>query len=93
LEGGAVFDLLITDIVMPGQIQGAELARRVEAERPDMGLLLMSGYPQEAAIEGNGVAQRHAVLAKPVPKAELLRMVERVLKDRPISENREGPTR
>jgi signal transduction histidine kinase/ActR/RegA family two-component response regulator len=82
LEGGEVFDLLITDIVMPGRIQGAELARLVEVERPDMALLLISGYPQEAAIEGNGVALHHAVLAKPVPKPDLLRMVERLLSAR-----------
>jgi len=90
IQGGAAFDLLITDIVMPGRIQGVELARRVEAERPGMALLLISGYPQEAAIEGNGVATRHAVLAKPVPKADLLRMVDRLLNTRPRSDDGGG---
>lgn len=80
IESGAVFDLLITDLVMPGTLQGAELARRVEAARPAMGLLLISGYPQEAAIEGNGVARRHPVMTKPVPRSELLRMIHRLLK-------------
>lgn len=93
IEAGETFDLLITDIVMPGRMQGAELARRVEAERPDWALLLVSGYPQEAAIEGNGVAQRHAVLAKPVAKADLLRIVERVLKARPRSDDGQGERR
>lgn len=90
IERGERFDLLITDIVMPGRIQGAELARRVEARHPEMALLLISGYPQEAAIEGNGVAQRHAVLAKPVPRTELLRMVERLLRTRPELESGDG---
>jgi CheY-like chemotaxis protein len=79
IESGAEFDLLITDLVMPGTIQGADLARRVEAARPGMALLLISGYPQEAAIEGNGVARRHPVLTKPVPRSELAQMIHRVL--------------
>jgi len=79
IERGEVFDLLITDLVMPGDIQGAELARRVEKARPEMRILLMSGYPQEAAIEGNGVASRHTVLTKPVPRSEMLRALERLL--------------
>ena len=81
LETGHRFDLLITDLVMPGDIQGAELARRVETAHPEMHILLISGYPQEAAIEGNGVAVRHTVLTKPVPKSELLRSLQRLTDD------------
>jgi signal transduction histidine kinase len=79
LEEDDTFDLLITDLVMPGKIQGAALARRVEENLPAMRLLLISGYPQEAAIEGNGVAIRHTVLTKPVPRTELLRTIEKLL--------------
>jgi CheY-like chemotaxis protein len=80
IDAGDAFDALITDLVMPGDIQGAELARRVELARPEMGLLLMSGYPQEAAIEGNGVALRHTVLTKPVSRADLLRTLDAILR-------------
>ncbi|SLN70885.1 Blue-light-activated protein [Roseisalinus antarcticus] len=76
LERQGGYDMLITDLVMPGAIQGAELARRVERDRPKMAVLLISGYPQEAAIEGNGVATRHPVLTKPIPRAILLEMIE-----------------
>ena len=79
LERGVPYDLLISDLVTPGSLQGAELARRVEAARPGVALLLISGYPQEAAIEGNGVALRHPVLTKPASKAELLRSVKRAM--------------
>jgi signal transduction histidine kinase len=75
LETGESCDLLITDLVMPGVIQGAELAKRVERKHPKMKILLISGYPQEAAIEGNGVATRHPVLTKPIPRGDLLSMI------------------
>jgi CheY-like chemotaxis protein len=55
LQRDPSYGLLISDLVMPGHLQGAELARRVEATWPDMSLLLISGYPQEAAVEGNGI--------------------------------------
>jgi signal transduction histidine kinase/ActR/RegA family two-component response regulator len=75
LEMGESCDLLITDLVMPGVVQGAELAKRVEQRYPKMKILLISGYPQEAAIEGNGVATRHPVLTKPIPRGDLLSMI------------------
>ncbi|MFA8387721.1 MAG: CHASE domain-containing protein [Pelagibaca sp.] len=79
IEGKRKYDVLITDLVMPGAIQGAELARRVEHKHPRMKLLLISGYPQEAAIEGNGVATRHPVLTKPIPRDDLLAMLDSLL--------------
>src|SRR3712207_3280441 len=42
------FDLLFTDVVMPGGVSGVELARRVRrAFGSDLKVLLTSGYPQE----------------------------------------------
>lgn len=73
LEGGARFDLLITDIVMGGHIQGPELARRVERNFPGMPVLLVSGYPRESSLGEHGdVLSRHVVLSKPVRHAVLV---------------------
>ena len=44
LEEGVAFDLLMSDIVMPGGISGVDLARSVSANRPDMAVLLTTGY-------------------------------------------------
>jgi PAS domain S-box-containing protein len=48
LEREASVDLLFTDIVMPGGISGTELARRALRLRPDLKVLLSSGYTREA---------------------------------------------
>ncbi len=44
VEEGEAFDLLLTDIVMPGGISGFELAAEVRKMRPDVPILYMSGY-------------------------------------------------
>jgi PAS domain S-box-containing protein len=44
LEGPSRFTLLLTDVVMPGDMTGVDLARQVVAARPDLPVLLSSGY-------------------------------------------------
>jgi PAS domain S-box-containing protein len=43
-EGGAAFDLVLSDVIMPGGIGGFELARRLRALRPNLPIVYMSGY-------------------------------------------------
>lgn len=47
LATGSEFDFLVTDIRMPGSIDGWELARRARAVLPDIGIVYVSGYPGE----------------------------------------------
>ncbi|TFF17864.1 response regulator [Jiella endophytica] len=44
LEAGSGADLLLTDIHMPGSMDGLDLARRVEKRWPDMAIVVMSGH-------------------------------------------------
>ena len=44
LEEGVAFDLLMSDVIMPGGVSGVDLARSASAHRPDMAVLLTTGY-------------------------------------------------
>ena len=63
LQSGA-FELLITDIVMPG-MDGIALALKVAKEKPEIAILLMTGYAAERQRAHNMDALIHRVLSKP----------------------------
>ena len=70
-------DLLVTDLVMPG-IDGRELATRVRALRPDVGVVFISGFvPDHRRLEGMAGA---LFLPKPFSPLDLIKIVERVLR-------------
>ncbi len=72
------FDLLITDIVMP-VMDGIALALAASDVRPDMPILMMSGYAQERQRAHNLQDLITDVLSKPFTLAELLATVTKVL--------------
>jgi PAS domain S-box-containing protein len=73
LTSGVVPDLMVTDIVMPGSLQGPELAEKARKMLPDLPVIILSGYPTEAAIHGNGLRATDRHLIKPVSEADLIR--------------------
>ena len=75
LAAGEPFDLLITDVVMPGW-DGVELARRVRQLRPGLRVLFVTGYPRHIAAERFAGAD---VLNKPYQRDKLLHAVEHAL--------------
>ena len=68
---GDAIDLVFSDIVMPGGISGFELARRLRTIRPDLRILLTSGFPDEAAKLGHSTDEPIVVLRKPYRLEEL----------------------
>ena len=78
LEGGAEFDLLLTDVMMPG-MTGTRLAQEVRARRPGMGVLFMSGFPDDQKMLDGLTVSSVAFLAKPFQLDDLLRAVHREL--------------
>ena len=77
LERGEKVDVLFSDVVMPGGISGVELARRVRAARPDIGVLLASGY---AAQELGGEAPEFELLAKPYDRDLIVKKISAMVR-------------
>lgn len=75
---GTPFDLLLTDVVMPG-MSGRELARELAARRLAGRTLFVSGYPYEAVARHGVLEPGLAFLYKPFSPVELLRKVRAVL--------------
>ena len=74
-EAGLGFDLLLTDIVMPGSLQGTDLARTLRATVPGMPVVFLSGYANDATTMGPGSRAEDIRLTKPVSRADLLKAV------------------
>ncbi len=70
--------LVVTDQVMPGGMSGRALARRLKQDRPDLKIILSSGYEGEKNSEIAGDAPM-AFLAKPYPAAVLAAQVRQCL--------------
>ena len=76
LEAGEPVDLLFSDVVMPGGCNGVELARRARALRPDLKVLLSSGYVGEAV---SLAADAFELIDKPYERSTLASRLARLL--------------
>ena len=72
------FDLVITDLTMPG-LSGRELARGVQRIRPDVPVILCTGYSEQILPEKANELGIREVLCKPVAVRELARAVHRAI--------------
>jgi signal transduction histidine kinase/ActR/RegA family two-component response regulator len=72
-------DLLFTDIVTPGSIDGMALARTAAARWPGLKILLTSGFPQAHGDERGGGVNGMRLLCKPYGREELARVLREVL--------------
>jgi CheY-like chemotaxis protein len=79
LRGGAEPELLFTDLVMPGGMNGWELAAKAREIRPKLKVLYTSGYPLESLIDRGESDPGAHMLSKPYRVAELARLVREVL--------------
>jgi PAS domain S-box-containing protein len=78
LRAGIPVDILFTDIVMPGGINGWELADLARKLRPGLPVLLTSGYALETLVKHGRLRAGAVVLTKPYRKDELARRLREV---------------
>jgi two-component system cell cycle sensor histidine kinase/response regulator CckA len=73
-------DLLLTDVTLPGELDGLELGRRALEGRSDLKLVCMSGYgAEDLAADLLRIAAAAVFLSKPFSTGELLETVHRLL--------------
>ena len=85
LKVQASVDIMVTDMMMPG-MDGGTLARLVRAERPEIKILLISGYSEEVARGDIVDTDDFHFLPKPFSLGQLTAKVKEVLKETSGSE-------
>ena len=88
LEQGLACDLLFTDVVMPGGMNGRELAAAAADLRPDLKVLYTSGYTENAIVHQGRLDHGVQLLSKPYRRDELARRVRQVLDQAPVEPGR-----
>ncbi|TXC72116.1 response regulator [Sphingomonas ginsenosidivorax] len=72
------FDLVFTDLVMPGSINGILLAQEIAARAPDLPVLMTTGYNEDLVVDGPDRAERD-VIGKPYRPSELADRIRQAL--------------
>ena len=65
LQSDARIDLLVTDVGLPGGMNGRQMADAARAVRPDLNVLFITGYAENAAVGHGHLAPGMEVLTKP----------------------------
>jgi PAS domain S-box-containing protein len=72
-------ELLFTDVIMPGTMNGRQLAIAAQRLRPGLKVLYTSGYPHDAIVHDGRVDAGILLLAKPYRKSDLARVLRKAL--------------
>jgi PAS domain S-box-containing protein len=79
IADGKPFDLLFTDVIMPGGMTGRQLADEAVKRRPGVKVLYTSGYTDNAIMHQGRLDAGVLLLTKPYRKSQLANMVRRAL--------------
>jgi CheY-like chemotaxis protein len=79
IDATATIDLLFTDVIMPGAMNGRQLVDEALKRRPSLKTLFTSGYTENAIVHHGRLDSGVWLLAKPYRKSELARMIRMAL--------------
>ena len=79
IDSPATIDLLFTDVIMPGGMNGKELAVEALRRRPDLPVLFTSGFPGTSQDGGIRFDEHDVLLSKPYRRQQLARAVREML--------------
>ncbi|WP_338664239.1 histidine kinase famiy protein [Pararoseomonas sp. SCSIO 73927] len=79
IAGDMPLDMLFTDLIMPGGMNGVMLAREARRQRPRLKILLTTGYADDSMNRDDGGGTEFDLIHKPYGRAELARRVRIVL--------------
>jgi CheY-like chemotaxis protein len=84
LESGEPIDMVFSDVVMPGKMTGYDLAEWVAAMKPNIKVVLTTGYNEgDAKTNTSSVGLNIPVLDKPYSREELAQTMRNALRDQP----------
>ena len=79
IDNAATIDLLFTDVIMPGSMNGRQLADEALKRRPALKTLFTSGYTENAIIHHGRLDTGVLLLAKPYRRSDMARMIRLAL--------------
>jgi signal transduction histidine kinase len=79
MDRGETIDLLFTDVIMPGAINGRQLAIEALQRRPSLKILYTSGYTEDTMVHHGQLDAGVLLLAKPYRKVDLAKMIRTAL--------------
>ncbi|MDZ7770440.1 MAG: response regulator [Woeseiaceae bacterium] len=79
LREGSTFDLLFTDVVMPGGMNGRQLADEATRLQPGLPVLFTSGYTESAIMRDGALPEGTTLLSKPYRRADLASKIRELL--------------
>jgi PAS domain S-box-containing protein len=85
LDGLGAVDLLLTDVILPGAVNGPQLAEIATRRQPSIKVLFTSGYTENAVIDHGHLDPGVLLLAKPYRVVELARMVRLALDEATVA--------
>ena len=79
LEAGTLVDLLITDVGLPGGMNGRQLADAARQHRPDLKVLFITGYAESAGVRNGLMEQGMQVMTKPFALEALAAKIQGII--------------